>query len=312
MGWRDLLDTGDERVILPWLGGKYLRSFDRRWWISGPTPPEHGWWQWQIKGRLASFTFVEVEPQPTLMIDQTVGYLVGDHVVPDDATSHISLAQLAETYERVHLLDPGIDRFARVRAGRVAEGCPLLFIGQEFPLGPEEEVLDAYLDNKPDTAHIKEVTPALHMAFRMECFHRAVVEKRRKELEERRAQEEAEREREERREHLRATVGDAALRRELALVDFPAAATAALAVGGAEFLDHRTGTRPGEWIVKYRLSARRFECVCDTRMRIIDSGICLTDESTGEKGDTLFTLESLPPVVQHAIDEDILVVYRHG
>ena len=38
----------------------------------------------------------------------------------------------------------------------------------------------------------------------------------------------------------------------------------------------------------------------------------LTDESTGEKGDTRFTLESLPTVVQQAMDEGILVVYRHA
>jgi hypothetical protein len=38
----------------------------------------------------------------------------------------------------------------------------------------------------------------------------------------------------------------------------------------------------------------------------------LTDHRTGEKGDTLFTLESLPAVVRQAIKEHKLVVYRHA
>ena len=46
-------------------------------------------------------------------------------------------------------------------------------------------------------------------------------------------------------------------------------------------------------------------------MRIIDSGICLQDHNTGEKGDTYFTLESLPAVIRQADREGKLVVYRH-
>lgn len=313
MGWRDLVAEPDERVTLPWLGGRTLHSLDRVWSLTGPLPPEHGWYQFQIGARRALYVREDVEPQPALMIDQTVGYLVGDHVVPDDTgRANVNLTQLTKLYERVHLLDPGIDRFARVRAGRIAEGCPLIFISQEFPLGPEDEVLERLLDGDRYCGDVKGVTPALDAAFRLELWHRDEVEYQRKKAEAQRAAEEAQRQLEARREQLRESLGDAALRRELALVDFPAAATAALAVGGAQMLDHRKGTRAGEWIVKYRLSGQRFECVCDTHMRIIDSGICLTDERTGEKGDTFFTLESLPSVVQQAIDEDILVVYRHG
>ena len=86
-----------------------------------------------------------------------------------------------------------------------------------------------------------------------------------------------------------------------------------MAIGNAELLSWQAVTvdRHTEWIVRYRLDGRRFECVCDANLRIVDSGICLTDAATGIKGDTRFTLESLPAVVQQAIDDDVLVVYRH-
>ena len=47
------------------------------------------------------------------------------------------------------------------------------------------------------------------------------------------------------------------------------------------------------------------------RLRIIDAGICLIDHDTNEKGDTFFTLESLPAVVQQAQRERRLVIFRH-
>jgi class 3 adenylate cyclase len=86
---------------------------------------------------------------------------------------------------------------------------------------------------------------------------------------------------------------------------------AALAVGGAKLLDVRNSHVRGEHIVRYRLDRRRFECVCDERLHIIDSGICLRDEHTGEQGDRRFTLESLPAVVRQAEREGRLVIFRH-
>ena len=67
-----------------------------------------------------------------------------------------------------------------------------------------------------------------------------------------------------------------------------------------------------EKIVQYRFRQRRFECTCDPQLRIISSGICLTDEVSGEKGDTWLTLESLPAVLGQAMDEDSLVIWRHA
>ncbi|MFA6234104.1 MAG: hypothetical protein WC824_07960, partial [Bacteroidota bacterium] len=102
-------------------------------------------------------------------------------------------------------------------------------------------------------------------------------------------------------------------RRALAGRDFDAAAKAALAISGAEFLESREGYNKNEMIVRYRFEGYRLECVADkTTLRIVDSGICLTDHDTGEKGDTRFTLESLPAVVLEAIKTHKLVIYRHG
>ena len=63
--------------------------------------------------------------------------------------------------------------------------------------------------------------------------------------------------------------------------------------------------------MRFRFRRQRFECVCDEALRIVDSGICLVDHATGERGDTRFTLESLPAVIGQAMDEGRLVRFRH-
>ncbi len=81
---------------------------------------------------------------------------------------------------------------------------------------------------------------------------------------------------------------------------------------GAEYLDHRRSYQPHEMIVRFRLDGRTFECTCyKDSLRIIEAGICLTNESTGYKGDDLLTLESLPGVIREAIDKGVLVIFRH-
>jgi len=206
----------------------------------------------------------------------------------------------------------------RVSAGRIFEGGPLVYIGQEMPLGPESDVLNAYLDQTKSVDAIPGVTPALDAAFRMESYQRAEAEKRRLEEERRRREEDERRAQEERRRQLVEQLGDGAGRRAMAHVDFDQAARAALAVGGAELLDTRKATRRGERIVKFRLDRRRFECTCEeATLRIIDAGICLTahyDDANfegGTKGDTWFTLESLPGVIREAQAQGKLVVFRH-
>lgn len=309
MGWRDLLTKGDEKVTLPWLGGRTLYSAAQRWSIEGRHPKEYGWFTFKIANRSAR---VEgpADARPDLLQRFVRGYLVGDRIVADDVRVDPDPKRIVEFSEKVFLLDDGIDRFARVRAGRVNKEGPLIYQGLEMPLGQEDQVLEAFLDQKTSVTHLKEVAPALDAAFRMESWQRAEAERRRVELERVRREEEEKRQKEERRKELVKKLGDGEGRREMALHDFDAAARAALAVGGAIFLDAKK-LRHNEWAVRYRLDRQKFECVCDARLRIIDAGVCLISHETGFKGDALFTLESLPGVLTEATRTGRLVVFRH-
>ena len=221
-------------------------------------------------------------------------------------------AKIVDSSEPVFLVEPGLDRFARVSAGRTHEGGSLVYARQEMPLGPEDDVLKSFLDQKESVDNIANVAPALDAAFRMEVYQRIEAQRRREELERQRREEEERRVREERRQKLFEQLGNAQGRRDMAKEDFGEAARAALAVGGAEYLDHRRSVRRNEMVVRYRMLRRRFECVCDAQsLRIIDAGICLIDHGTGERGDNYFTLESLPGVITQAHREGRLVVFRH-
>lgn len=311
MSWKDLLQKNDETVVLPWLGGRSLRSGPRTWTIEGRLPREHGWHKFKVVGRKAKWDSAS-EGRTEDLTSLKRGYLVGDHLVPDDARVDPDPKLLTTYSEPVSLVEEGLDRFVRISAGRPYEEGPLVFIGQEMPLGPETDVLTAFLDQVPSVSHVKGVPPALDAAFRMETWRRIEAERVRQEIERQRREEEERLAREERRQKLVRELGDAAGRREMAAIDFDAAARAALAIGGAEFLDARRSPRPNEKIVRFRYNARRFECVCDARtLRIIDSGICLVDHATDERGDTFFTLESLPAVIAQAEREGKLVVFRH-
>jgi len=311
MGWRDLLQTDDETVVSPWVGGRVLRVHDRTWSLEGRQPPEFGWHKFKVKGRKVRWES-ETEPSEDTLRYLIRGYLVGDRLVPEDVRVDPDPAKITDFSEPVALLDPGLDRFVRVAAGRPFEDGPLVFKGLEFPLGPEEDVLKAFEDQAVTVDNIRGVSPALDAAFRMECFQRIEAVRRRAELERQRLEEEAKRQQEERRKQIVEKLGDGAGRREMAPVDFSEAARAALAVGGAHYLDHRKARGRGEMIVKFRLDGRRFECTCDEKtLRIIDSGICLIDHATNKKYDNYFTLESLPGVIKQAQREGRLVVFRH-
>lgn len=312
MNWEELLQKDDERVVAPWLGGKHIHTRSRVLQIKGRRPTLHGWYEWKLMPRHVEL-IGPAEPQHDLLLAShiVVGYLVGDRIAPDDTTAnfHPDATYIAMAFERVHLVDDGIERFSRISAGRVWTGGPLVFRSLEMPLGPESDVLTAFYDRTVLDA-IKGVTPALYAAFAAEVFHRAEAERIRVELE-RRAREEAERRAaEERRANLIKQLGDGAGRREMARVDFQAAARAALAVGGAELLDCRRSQR-NEYTVTYRVDHERLQCVVDETMHVVDAGVCLQDHRTGRKGDTLFTLESLPAVIREAIEGDKLVKWRH-
>jgi hypothetical protein len=311
MGWKDLLQTGDETLVSPWIEGRVLRQGDRTWTIDGRLPKEQGWYTFKLANRRATMQGPTDNPGGTLKHVKR-GYLVGDRFVEDTVRVDPDPAKIIQFSEAIHLVEPGLDRFARVAAGRMCEDGQLVFEGQEMPLGPEEGVLAAFQDDKNSVDDIPGVPPALDAAFRMEAWQRVEAQRRRAELERQRLLEEERLRLEERRKKLFEQLGNAAGRREMALHDFAEAARAALAVGGAQYLDHRRAVRKNEMAVTFRLNGRRFECVCDSHtLRIIDSGICLINHGTGEKGDNYFTLESLPGVIQQAEREARLVVFRH-
>lgn len=311
MGWKDLLQTEGETVIAPWVEGKVLRSVDRTWMIEGRRPPEPGWHRFSITARKARWQ-EGVDAQPEMLVDVQHGYLVGDRLVRNDARVDPDPARIAEQSEPVHLVELGLDRFVPISAGRAFEDGPLVYMTQDMPLGPEEGVLQAYLDRMISVNAVPGVTPALDAAFRMESWQRLEADRRRAEIERRLREEEEARQREERRQQLVKQIGDGAGRRELAKVDFEMAAKAALAVGGATYLDHRPSNRRGEIVLRFRLMNRRFECVCEQNtLAIVDAGICLIDHNTNIKGDTWFTLESLPAVIMEAERRRKLVVFRH-
>ena len=315
MSWKDLLEK-PETVDLPWVGGRDLRQGPRRWSIRGRLPPEHGWYQWRLDGREARVTGarvpIGVDPKPDKLGWRQIGYLVGDRIVPDGARVNPDPKEIVKYSEPVYLIDDGLDRFARISAGRICEDGPLVFIQQEFPLGPEDDVLSTFLDRETSVEGIKNVSPALDAAFRLEVFQWQEAERRRRELEEQRRREEEERQKAERRRQLAERLGDGESRREMAKLDFDEAARAALAVGGAAFLDSRGAPNRRERIVRYRVDGQRYECVCDKEtLQIVDAGICLVDHGTGERGDTYFTLESLPGVVRQAMNGGVLHRFRH-
>ena len=317
MAWRDLIQTQGETLMAPWLGGRSLRSGPRHWTLDGRLPQEQGWAKFSIDGRKARF--VEVcDPRPEDLLFKVVGYLVGDRLVPQDVRVAPDPKDIVAASEVVHLIEPGLDRFVRVSAGRISEDGPLIYWQQEFPLGPEHEVQAAFLDDKPSVADIREVSPALDAAFRMERWQRVEAARRRAEVEAQLAKEAAERALAQRRRELVERLGDGAGRREMATHDFGEAARAALAVGGAQYLDHRPARQRNEMVVQFRLLNRRFECTCDRRtLQIIDAGICLVAHHgdrgfrAGTRGDTFFSLESLPSVIREADREGKLVVFRH-
>ena len=309
MSWRDLLQTEtEETVVYPWVGGRSLQTFNRTWKIEGRLPREHGWHEFIVSSRTAKLKGKADAGELKFI---RAGYLVGDRFLCETAEAHYTLKDV-DQLPQAHLIDPGLDRFARVLCGLAREGGQLVFKEETMPLGPEEAVVEAFEDRAKHVKGVKGVVPALELAFAMATYQRKAEEKRRKEEQERR-------EKEERRQRIIDQLGDGAGRREAAKENFGEAAKAALAIGGATYLDHRNSTQKDEVVVRYRLDERRLECTCNAlTLNIIDAGICLTahyddpDFDGGTKGDTWLSLETLPGVIREAIREGKLVVWRHA
>lgn len=313
MGWQDLLAPAEgETRLLPWVGGKEVHSLDRTWTLKGKRPKEFGWYHFELEGRKARLR--DGEPQMASLdwegAPMITGYLCGDRFISDDAAVVPDPDQLVGQTESVYCVEPGLERFTRAKVFRDRSGR-LVFWEQLWPRGPEMAVQAAFQDRQESVLNIPEVTPALDLAFRWESQQRIRAEERARELERLRLEEEARQEREAKLKEAMESLGTGAGRRNLAQYDFEAAARAALAISGAELLDTRESYNRGEMVVQYRYKHRRLECTCDRNLRIIDAGVCL-DDHHGTKGDTFFTLESLPAVIQEAMNLGKLVVWRHA
>jgi hypothetical protein len=305
MGWRDLVEDTPSRLAIPWLGGRKVHRGGRTYRIETDIPKEFGWYLFGVTGRSAVLLEkAEADQDCCEGWPKKSGYLVGDRLVRPLGTAAVGTERFFDCTDSVHLVEPGLDRFSFVGVAKDPDGN-YVYLEELFPLGPEDAVRRAFVERRPSIYHIPHVTPALDLAFLFATEQRTRLEIRRAELR-------AAREEQRRREEAMKNMGTGLGRRTLAAVDFEAAARAALAVGGAELLDARPGRTRNEMIVQYRFEHRMLECVArkDT-LQIVDSGICLEDHRTHEKGDTYFTLESLPAVVGQAIRERKLVVYRH-
>lgn len=307
MLWNQLLSEA-ETAVLPWTGGRVIHDRRRSWKVAGPLPPEHGWHRFAISGSRRASWVEPAEPVFDFDLGREVlrGYLVEDRLIPDGAAVHDEVREVFAQGHQVWLPEPGLDRFARALVARHRNG-KLIYLRQEFPLGPEGEVLEAFQDRRETLDHIAGVTPALHLAFLWHRWRRHQAEEERRRLE-RLARHEAEhRARLERRQRYQAALNQGGRR-----ADFEQAARDALSVAGAELLDHRKARSKTEAIVQFRFRNRRFECVVHREtLRIIDSGICLENHATGERGDRRFTLESLPVVIDEALRTGHLVIFRH-
>ena len=301
--------SSTSEITAPWVGGRGFIHDGRTFDIKGPLPPEVGWHRFEVDGSRKCRWLGEGEEdwefeQKAAKLYR--GYMVGDRILTDGLSSKAIQSHFHLVAVPAFFVPLGLPRFTRALVGE-SEDKRLVFIREEFPVGPEQEVLEAYQDRREDILDIKNVIPALHLAFLFETRQRAQSEERERRRQEEIRLAEEERLRLEERAELMKRVGTGSGRRELARTDFGAAARAALILSGAELLDHRSSRVADEMVVQFLYQARRFECVVDSRtMRVIDSGICLA----GRQNDQMFTLESLPTVIDEAMRRGVLHVYR--
>jgi hypothetical protein len=201
----------------------------------------------------------------------------------------------------VFCLEPGSDWLQPAVVAEDPQGR-LIFTRKLWFKEQDRAVIEAFHDRAPSLAGIRHVTPALDLAFQWATQERLQGEQQR-------AAQEALIARDRLLAEAIRTGQTAVGRRLIAEADFDQAATLALQQGDAVFLSSHSIGR-GERIVRYRCVGLRLECVVDAAtLGVLDAGVCLTAD--GIRGDSLFTLESLPGVIREASNEGALVILRH-
>lgn len=284
MNWRSLIPK-NEVISHPWTGGREIIHNDRWFFIDSRLPPEHGWHRFAVNARKAQWCNSTEAPVNLKITDR--GYLVGDKLINDSINANWSSVHMWANSSKVLLLENGLPKFTRIACHRHEDGR-LILAQVEFPLGPEDEANAALLSGTYTT--IKSALPSLDAALKIELW---VKEEEKRELAEQ--------------EQIRVNQQIHQRRQnfEFRLID-------ALTPVGATLLDHYAGYLPFEEVVQFKFRRRSFECVINKNtLQITDAGICLRNHATGFVGDTLFTLESLPSVINEAMNTDKLVIYRH-
>lgn len=310
-----------EPVVAPWWGGRQLELADRRLRLA-TTPPQPGWYQFEVKGRVAH----PLGPADAPSLDalpRVRGFVWRDRLVTDGGR--------AEPLRLLPADEP--PRFAPATARRWPGGG-LIFEGLEFESEVEGQVREA-LAAGTGLGALKNVPAPLRAAFALalveqaarkqgvpvaasevrghllrvaeegaagaETFLRALIAER----------EESEREMRE----LRARIAAAQVREDLAQAraerarrpqDADDRVWAALEKAGAAMESCRR-LQGGQLEVVFAYAGERFISVVNEHtLQVLDSGICLGHPPSDE----LVTLESLPGVIQEAIDTNRLVILR--
>lgn len=315
-----------ETVVAPWLGGPTVALPERRLRLAA-APERPGWYALEVKGRVATVKGPAAPPDLSAL-PAVRGWLWKDRLVLEGARA-----------ERLHLVpDDEPPQLSPVTARRWA-GEALLFEQLDFESEAEGALREALAQGR-GIATVKGVAAPLRAAYGFALLER---ESRRLGIPAAAAElrphvgrvaelgaEEAER-------VLRALVAErelalrelaelarqraAALAREelVALREARAAqarrqqetaderAAEALAKAGATLESSRRAGE-GRLEVVFGFMHERFVALVDqVTLQVLDSGICLGHPPRDE----LVTLDSLPGVIQEAIETDALVILRH-
>lgn len=305
--WREILNKPPELLVLPWFHGSTIRSGDETLLVATepPSPGAH------IFKRQLAYRRLDWEAPSTIVncrfINKETGYLIGNRFVHRGLTGVQCQQLYVDDLPEIYLLPDHLEKFARVVVGQIADRGPWFFIEETLPLGPELDAQNLLLQNK-EVAELKGATHELQFVYKKYLWLNAEALLRQQEVAATQESARRQAEAEARQKDLRSQSHSSVVRRTLAREDMVFAVQAALSLSGARLLECIPYQQ--RYRVRFEFQGRRFECVCDNTLQIYDAGICLTDERTGKKYDSLHTIESLPSVIQEAINRGKLVVFR--
>ncbi len=266
MDYTQFLQRPDEVLRLPYFGGKSV--CDDKLTYRLREAPQPGWYQFRKAGR---YLMVEKAISPELnawKLPRMIGYVFRARLITNDSQDRLFGLPA----------DEDLPKFCPVAARKWFDGH-ILYESQEFETEVETKVREAFEEER-FIDEVKGVAPALAHAFVLESTQREL------------AREEVERQKQ---------------AAELARWQETLEGRICLALShtGAELINwRRNGQRQA--VVRYRVAARRFECVIDMEsLQIMDAGICLSGT------DQELNLSSLPSAVREAIESGQLHVFRN-